>query len=55
MTQPFFVAEPQTGRKGVFVPLSQTVEDVVNILKGTYDDLPDEKLWYVGGINSKLK
>ena len=55
MTQPFFVAEPQTGRKGVFVERKQTVEDVAGILSGAYDDLPDEKLWYIGGIDQKTQ
>ena len=55
MTQPFFVAEPQTGRKGVYVEREQTVKDVAGILSGAYDDVPDEALWYIGGINSKGK
>jgi F-type H+-transporting ATPase subunit beta len=50
MTQPFFVAEPQTGRKGLFVEREKTVRDVAGILHGEYDDLSEEKLWYIGDI-----
>ena len=50
MTQPFFVAEPQTGKKGVFVTREKTVADVADILSGKHDTLPDEKLWYIGEI-----
>lgn len=46
MTQNFFVTEPQTGRKGVYAPLKQTVKDVWDILEGKYDDLEPEKLLY---------
>lgn len=39
MTQSFFVTEPQTGKKGVFVALTDTVEDVAAILAGKYDNI----------------
>lgn len=48
MTQSFFVAENQTGRKGVYVPRKTTVEDVNAILNGIYDDVPEEKFLYIG-------
>lgn len=48
MTQNFFVAENQTGRTGVYVPLAQTVSDVAKILAGTYDQISDEKFLYIG-------
>lgn len=54
MTQNFFVIEKQTGKKGIYVPLKTVVEDVSDILKGTYDALPEEKLLYVGGIKEAL-
>lgn len=38
MTQSFFVAEPQSGRPGVSVPLKQTLADVAAILGGTFDE-----------------
>ncbi|HSX40746.1 MAG TPA: F0F1 ATP synthase subunit beta [Candidatus Saccharimonadales bacterium] len=48
MTQSFFVAEPQTGRKGAYVPRETTVADVGAILSGQYDDVSDEKFMFVG-------
>ncbi len=37
MTQPFYVTENQSGVKGQFVPLSQTIKDVKAIVEGAYD------------------
>ncbi len=48
MTQNFFVAEEQTGRKGVFVPLKDTVDGVAAILSGKFDHVPDEKFSFIG-------
>lgn len=56
MTQPFFVAEEQTGRKGEFVKLKETVEDVKQILDGKLDRVDEESLLYVGSLKKvKLK
>lgn len=51
MTQNFFVAEEQTNRPGSFVPITKTVEGVQRILKGEFDDLPDNKFLFIGGID----
>ena len=48
MTQSLFVVEDQTGRKGQYVPLKTTVEDVQSILAGKLDEVPAEKLLYIG-------
>ena len=48
MTQNFFVAEDQTGKKGVFVPRNSTVEDVNDILEGKYDGVSEDKFLYIG-------
>ena len=50
MTQNFFVTENQTGKKGVYVPISTTVEDVNALLNGDYDDISDEKFSYIGSL-----
>lgn len=50
MTQSFFVAEAQKGEKGVYVPLTKTLEDVNGIIVGKYDRTPPEKFLYIGGI-----
>jgi F-type H+-transporting ATPase subunit beta len=51
MTQNFFVVEIQTGKKGNFVPIEKTVDDVTSILEGKYDDIPPEKFLYVGSLD----
>ncbi|MEK7070842.1 MAG: F0F1 ATP synthase subunit beta [Patescibacteria group bacterium] len=52
MTQNFFVTEAQTGKKGAYVPINQTVKDVVDILTGKYDDTPAETFLYVSTLKS---
>ncbi len=56
MTQPFFVAEEQTGRKGEYVKLAETIEDVQKILDGKLDGVDEESLLYLGSLKKvKLK
>ncbi len=50
MTQSFFVAEEQTGRKGEYVPVKTVVGDVADIIAGKYDHIPDPKFLYVGSV-----
>ena len=50
MTQSFFVAEKQTGRKGTFVSRENAVEDLSALLSGKYDDVSDEKFMFIGSI-----
>lgn len=50
LSQPFFVAETFTGRKGEFVKLSQTIEDFSAIIEGKYDDKPEDFFYMKGGI-----
>lgn len=50
MTQPFFVTEAQSGRKGVYVPREKTIADVQLILEGKLDQVPEDKLLYIGSI-----
>ena len=51
MTQTFFVAEAQTGKKGVYVPRKDTVKDVLGIIKGEYDKLEPEEVLYRGALH----
>lgn len=53
MTQPFFTAEIQSGRKGVFVGRQDAVSDVQDILAGKFDTLPEEKFQYIGDLASE--
>ncbi len=56
MTQNFFVTAAQTGRKGDYVSVKDTVADVTAILDGKYDDIDPQKLLFVGSLKGlKLK
>lgn len=55
MTQPFFVAENQTGRKGEYVPLSKTIADMKDIVSGKYDNKNSEDFLFIGGIDVSKK
>lgn len=51
MTQPFFTTEAQTGRPGVFVSREKTINDVGRIISGKVDEVPPEKLLYIGSLD----
>lgn len=48
MTQSLFATESQTGKKGIYMPLSNTIADVAAILEGKYDSFVPEKLLFIG-------
>lgn len=50
-TQPMFVAEQFTGIPGQFVKIDDILQDVENILNGTYDDVDESKFSYIGKID----
>lgn len=50
MTQSFFVTEQQTGKKGVFVPVNDTVTDVEQIVDGKYDSMDPNKIKEIGSL-----
>lgn len=50
LTQPFFVTEAQTGRRGVYVPRETAVQDIKLILSGRLDNVPAEKFLYIGSL-----
>ncbi len=52
MTQPFFSAEAQTGKSGVYVRVEETVRDVQSILDGAVDTRSPEQLMGIGTIQS---
>ena len=54
LSQPMFVAETFTGRKGVYVPIEKTVEGFEKILNGEYDSV-DESEFYMRGDISEVK
>ena len=50
LTQPFFVAESYTGRKGKYVPIKNTLEGCDKIISGRVDTIAEEKLYLIGKI-----
>jgi len=50
MTQSFFGTEAQTGRKGQYVLIENTVSDMHDILEGKYDKMEPEKLMFIGSL-----
>lgn len=50
LTQPFFMTEKQTGKKGVAVPRETTIKDIEVILSGSLDNIPAESFMYIGSL-----
>ena len=50
-SQPMFVAESYTNIKGEFVKIEDVLNDVENILNGTYDNVDEIKFRYIGKYN----
>lgn len=55
MTQSFFVTEAQSGRKGEFVSLADTVDDVAAILDGKYDHIDSYEVKEIGSLKNLKK
>ncbi|OUS75208.1 F0F1 ATP synthase subunit beta [Paenibacillus sp. MY03] len=55
LSQPFHVAEPFTGNKGIYVPVNESVRSFKEILEGKHDSLPEEAFRYVGVIEDAVK
>ena len=50
LTQPFHVTAAHTGIQGVSVPLERTLADCEAFLRGTYDQLPEERCYMRGAM-----
>jgi F-type H+-transporting ATPase subunit beta len=50
LSQPFFVAETFSGKKGQYVSREETVRGFKEILEGKHDDKPEQAFYMVGGI-----
>jgi F-type H+/Na+-transporting ATPase subunit beta len=50
LSQPMFVAEAYTGRKGAYVPLKETVRGFDEIISGRHDSLPEQAFYMCGAI-----
>ncbi len=55
LSQPFFVAETFTGRKGRFVKLKDTIQGFKKIVEGSMDKLPEQAFYMVGGIEEVVE
>jgi F-type H+-transporting ATPase subunit beta len=55
LSQPMFVAEQFTGRKGVYVPIEETVRGFEEILAGMHDDIPEQAFYMQGTIDDVVK
>src|SRR4029079_18100697 len=51
LSQPFFVAEPFTGKSGEFTKLEDTIRSFEELCDGKWDHLPEGAFMYVGGID----
>jgi F-type H+-transporting ATPase subunit beta len=51
LTQPFFLTEVFTGRKGRHVPLQKTIHGCGRILSGEMDDVGEDKFFMIGDID----
>ena len=51
LSQPFHVAEIFTGKPGKFVSLTDSISGFKDLLSGSYDDLPEQAFYMVGGMD----
>jgi F-type H+-transporting ATPase subunit beta len=54
-TQPFYIAEPYTKKRGEYVRLEETVQAFADLLDGKYDDLPEDAFLYCGAIDQAVE
>ncbi len=54
-SQPFFVAEPFTGRPGQYVSRQETVRAFKGLLAGEYDHIPEEAFLWCGTIDQAVE
>jgi len=50
LSQPFYVAEVFTGKKGEFTSLEDTIRSFEELCEGKWDHLPEDAFMYVGAI-----
>ena len=55
LSQPMFVTEVFTGRKGKYVPIKETVRSFKEILEGKHDSLPEQAFYMVGTVEEAVE
>jgi F-type H+-transporting ATPase subunit beta len=54
-SQPFFVAEVFTGKKGRYVRLEDTIKGFKRLIEGELDDIPEQAFYMVGGLDEVME
>ena len=54
-SQPFFVAEAFTGKKGRYVRLEDTIKGFKRLIEGELDDIPEQAFYMVGGLDEVME
>ena len=55
LSQPFFVAEQFTGKKGKYVKIEDTIKGFKGILDGDYDNIPEQSFHMMGTIEEVVE
>ena len=55
LSQPFFVAEEFTGRKGRYVTIDETIRGFKEIIEGKHDEIPEQFFYMKGTIDEVLE
>src|SRR5215467_3409040 len=55
LSQPFFVAEAFTGRKGKYVKVADTVRSFKEVVEGKHDAIPEQAFYMQGSIDDVLE
>ena len=50
LTQPFFVAEAYTGKRGEYVTVEQTIDGCRKIISGQFDHKPEGDFYLIGAV-----
>ena len=50
LTQPMFVAESFTGKKGQFVKVGETLDSIEKIIDGRLDDRNESEFYMIGAL-----
>ncbi len=55
LSQPFFMSEAFSGKKGKFVKLEQTIDGFDALLKGEGDDYPENAFYMTGTLEEAIE
>ena len=54
MTQPFFVGEKFTGRKGAYVKIEDALKDCEAIIEGKFDQWDPQEMYMISTLEEKM-